>query len=147
MLAAGGGSSGEGGRKRRQEACALGFLSESLIVVCQQGQGSFSWLAPSPFYSSSVSAGPSSSRHQQLRVICIASCKAARSRGLRGESQRGRERRADCRQRDEFFPAYQTSQFTQSGMVMGVKGGPWGGPRFINSVSSAVIELGLAMQV
>lgn len=63
------------------------------------------------------------------------------------ESRRGRERRADCRQRDEFFPAYQTSQFTQSGMVMGVKGGPWGGPRFINSVSSAVIELGLAMQV
>lgn len=45
MLAAGGGSSGEGGRKRRQEACALGFLSESLIVVCQRGQGSFSWLA------------------------------------------------------------------------------------------------------
>lgn len=50
MLAAGGGSSGEGGRKRRQEACALGFLSEGLIVVCQRGQGSVSWLAPSPFY-------------------------------------------------------------------------------------------------
>lgn len=59
-----------------------------------------------------------------------------KSRFARRESER-RERRADCGQRDEFFPAYQTSQFTQSGMVMGVKGGPWGGPRFINTVVSS----------
>lgn len=59
-----------------------------------------------------------------------------KSRFARREWERG-ERRADCRQRDEFFPAYQTSQFTQSGMVMGVKGGPWGGPRFINTVVSS----------
>lgn len=41
---------GGGVRKRRHEACALGFLSEGLIVVCQRGQGSFSWLSPSLFY-------------------------------------------------------------------------------------------------
>lgn len=31
-------------RKWRQEACARRFLSEGLIVVCQQGRRSFSWL-------------------------------------------------------------------------------------------------------
>lgn len=125
MLAAGGGSSGEGGRKRRQEACALGFLSEGLIVVCQRGQGSFSWLAPSPFSLASfcllppqVPRRPPADWYRRLQAVKHKSRFTRRER----KSQR-KERRVGCRQRDEFVPAYQTSPFTQSGMVMTVKSG------------------------
>lgn len=128
-------------RKWRQEACALRFLSEGLIVVCQRGQWSFSWLVLSLFYSHSLPVflhKPFPPSHSVISYSYLL-LQAIRTWGLHREST-GKESRLQiegCIYR-RMLPSYQTSRFTQSGVVWGGVAGPWGGPTLTNTETTCL---------
>lgn len=141
---------GSAERKWRQEACALRFLSEGLIVVCQRGQWSLSWLILSLFYSYSLPVflhKPFPPSHSVISYSYLF-LQAIRTWGLHRESA-GREswlQIEGCIYR-EVLPAYQTSQFTQSGVVVGGGGLGWSYIHKHWDNLSPMIELGLSMPV
>lgn len=106
-----------GGRKRRQQACALGFLSEGLIAVCHRES----------------SPPPRSLTRHFARLLSVPGLRAGTLQAVQ-TGRRSRRRRG----RRLLVAAYQTSQFAQAGRVMtgvvgGGAGGHWGGLSLVNS--------------